>query len=130
MDKRRIEGFLLGCLLFVTAAVFFFLGAKYSLLFSGSSDRETSFVIQHGTMPTSSWPTTTTAPPPAFGSVDLNTVTAEELQRIPGIGETFAQRIVAYREEIGGFTSLEQLKEVQGIGETRYTEWSVYFTLN
>ena len=129
MDKRRTEGFLLGCLLFVTAAVFFFLGAKYSLLFSGSPESETSFVIHHGTTPTSAWPTTTTAPPPSF-SVDINTVTAEELQRIPGIGETFAQRIVAYRDKIGGFTSLEQLKEVQGIGDTRYSEWSVYFTLN
>lgn len=130
MDKRRVEGFLFGCLLIVTAAVFFLLGAKFTALFSDSPEKDVSFVIHPGTEPTSAWATTTTQPLPNQGSVNLNTATAVELQRVPGIGETFAQRIVAYREKIGGFTSLEQLKEVEGIGETRFRSWSVYFTLN
>lgn len=54
--------------------------------------------------------------------LDLNAATAEELQALPGIGETLAQRIVAYREQIGGFRNLEQLLEVNGIGTVKYAE--------
>lgn len=52
--------------------------------------------------------------------MNLNTATAEELQVLPGIGEVLAQRIVAYREQIGGFRNLEQLLEVNGIGTVKY----------
>ncbi|WP_455125169.1 ComEA family DNA-binding protein [Ruminococcus sp.] len=54
--------------------------------------------------------------------LDLNAATAEELQALPGIGETLAQRIVVYREQIGGFRNLEQLLEVNGIGTVKYAE--------
>lgn len=61
--------------------------------------------------------------------IPLNTATKEELMMVPGIGETFAQRILEFRDRIGGFTSLEQLKEITGIGDKRYEQWSVYFEL-
>jgi competence ComEA-like helix-hairpin-helix protein len=49
--------------------------------------------------------------------VDINTATAEELAReLISIGPVKAQRIVAYRQEIGGFVTIEQLLEVTGIG--------------
>lgn len=54
--------------------------------------------------------------------MNLNTATAEELQVLPGIGEILAQRIVAYREQIGGFRNLEQLLEVNGIGTVKYAK--------
>ena len=49
--------------------------------------------------------------------VNLNTAGAAELASLPGIGETLAQRIVAYREENGRFTAPEDLMGVEGIGE-------------
>lgn len=49
--------------------------------------------------------------------VDLNTATSEELEALPGIGEELAGRIVDYRAEHGGFSSVEELLEVPGIGE-------------
>ncbi len=49
--------------------------------------------------------------------IDLNTATDAELQELPGVGEVTAQRILEWRAEHGGFTDVEQLREVSGIGE-------------
>ncbi len=51
--------------------------------------------------------------------LDLNTATAAELQILPGIGPVLAERILDYRAEIGGFSTVEQLLEVRGIGEKK-----------
>ena len=53
--------------------------------------------------------------------LNLNTATFEELCTLPEIGETLAQAIIEYRERIGGFINREQLLEVSGIGEHRYS---------
>jgi competence protein ComEA len=58
--------------------------------------------------------------PGGDGKVDLNTATEEQLDELPGIGEVTAKRIVQWRAEHGRFDSVEQLKEVGGIGETRF----------
>ena len=49
--------------------------------------------------------------------INLNTASAEELTALPRIGEKLAARIVAYREEYGRFVAIEQLMDVDGIGE-------------
>ncbi|MBV8540280.1 MAG: ComEA family DNA-binding protein [Pseudonocardiales bacterium] len=69
------------------------------------------------------------APPPgqppgsaasgAPGAVDLNTATLEQLCRIPGVGKVTAQRILDWRVAHGHFTSVDQLREVSGIGQAR-----------
>lgn len=61
--------------------------------------------------------------------LDLNTATAEELTALPGIGEVLAGRIVAYREANGAFTSVEELLQVDGIGEKRFEAIRDYITL-
>lgn len=63
------------------------------------------------------------------GVLNLNTATKEELMMISGIGEVTATRIVEYRNDIGGFTSLEQLLDIEGIGEKKLAAWSRYLTL-
>jgi competence ComEA-like helix-hairpin-helix protein len=50
---------------------------------------------------------------------DLNLLSLEELQTLPGVGAETARRIVHYREQVGGFRSVEQLGEVSGIGPGR-----------
>lgn len=56
-------------------------------------------------------------PTPSGGElVYINTATSEELQTLPGIGETTAQAIIDYREQNGAFASPEDLDEVDGIG--------------
>jgi competence protein ComEA len=49
----------------------------------------------------------------------LSTASAEQLDEIDGIGPTLAERIVEYRDAHGGFRSIEELAEVEGIGEKR-----------
>ena len=54
--------------------------------------------------------------------VDLNTADATALETLPGIGPALAERILAWRDEHGGFRSVEDLLEVSGIGEGRFAE--------
>ena len=51
--------------------------------------------------------------------VDLNTATLELLDTLDGVGPATAQKILDYREEHGGFGSVEELGQVSGIGEKR-----------
>ena len=53
------------------------------------------------------------------GILDLNTATSAQLQTLPGIGPVIAERIIAYREEVGAFESVGELMNVSGIGEKK-----------
>jgi competence protein ComEA len=59
------------------------------------------------------------APSPADGRIALNRAGADELQQVPGIGPVLAARIVAYRDQNGPFSVVEDLLEVAGIGEAK-----------
>ncbi|MEU4444492.1 ComEA family DNA-binding protein [Actinosynnema sp. NPDC050801] len=53
------------------------------------------------------------------GPLDLNTATKDQLDTLPGVGPVTAQRIVDRRQKRGPFTSLEQLGEIEGIGDAK-----------
>lgn len=61
--------------------------------------------------------------------INLNTCTKEQLLVVPKIGESKAEAIIEYRKKNGGFTQLEDLLKVSGIGEALYSQIKVYFTI-
>lgn len=54
--------------------------------------------------------------------VNINTANVNELDNLPGIGPSLAQRIIEYREENGNFKSIEELQNVKGIGDAKYSD--------
>ncbi|NCC30527.1 MAG: helix-hairpin-helix domain-containing protein, partial [Chloroflexia bacterium] len=54
--------------------------------------------------------------------IDLNRATSAELETLPGVGPVLAQRIVVRRTEQGAYTSVEQLRDVAGIGDKLFAQ--------
>lgn len=78
-------------------------------------------------------PAESAAPPQsdgaAGGRININTAEASELCLLPGIGETLANRIITYRDEHGPFKSLDDIMNVSGIGEAKFSAVSDMITL-
>ncbi len=93
-----------------------------------SADTGTTVTVTEATeSPTAA--ASTTAPQTVPGKVNINTATKEELMTLDGIGEVLAEHILAYRNQYGGFDSLEELMQVSGIGEKRFAAIQPYITL-
>ncbi len=59
----------------------------------------------------------------------INDVGTDELESLPGIGRVLARRIIDYRNQIGRFESLDELKQVSGIGDKLYQKVYPYLKL-
>lgn len=64
-----------------------------------------------------------------LGLIDLNTADQAALETLPGIGPELAARIIAYREANGHFMTKQQIMDVEGIGEGRYSRIEPYLTV-
>ncbi|MES2372413.1 MAG: helix-hairpin-helix domain-containing protein [Bacteroidota bacterium] len=62
--------------------------------------------------------------------IDINTATLEEWKALPGIGEVLANRIIKFRERIGGFVSMEQLHKTYGISDSAFQMIDSYLKLD
>ncbi len=76
---------------------------------------------------TASPPTGTPGGPAAL--VNLNTATEGELDTLPEVGPVTAASILAWRDQHGGFTSVDELLEVDGIGEVTLGKLAPYVTV-
>lgn len=62
--------------------------------------------------------------------LDINTATVEQLKFIPQVGEVLAQRIVQYRDQLGGaYTSLEQLRDIKNVGDKTFERLCTYLDI-
>lgn len=64
------------------------------------------------------------------GLININTASMQELKNLPGIGDSKAQAIISYRENTGIFTSIEQIKKVEGIKEGLFQKIKDKITVN
>ena len=71
------------------------------------------------------------APPPAAAkaAIDLNTATLADLESLPGIGRSTAERIIEHRTKTGGFKKIEELMNVRGIGEASFVKLKALVTV-
>lgn len=63
------------------------------------------------------------------GKININKANAEELQKISGIGESLANKIISYRKENGKFSNIEELRNVSGIGDKKYESIKEYIVV-
>jgi competence ComEA-like helix-hairpin-helix protein len=63
-------------------------------------------------------------------TVNVNTATAEDFDKLPGIGPSFAERMVKYRDALGGFEDLAQLEEIYGLSDSIIVAISPYLSIS
>ncbi|MFT5197111.1 MAG: competence protein ComEA [Cellvibrionaceae bacterium] len=63
------------------------------------------------------------------GIINLNTATKEQLETLPGVGPSTAQKILDYREDNGVFSSIEDVMNVSGIGPAKFENVASYITV-
>ena len=101
---------------------------------SSTSSSKESYQIDEATknnisIITSSNSETTTSQDTTSKLININTASAQELTSLPGIGETKANNIVSYRTENGYFKTIEDLKNVSGIGDATFEQLKDYITV-
>ncbi|MCX6811055.1 MAG: ComEA family DNA-binding protein [Candidatus Berkelbacteria bacterium] len=63
------------------------------------------------------------------GKININTATAAQLDSLPGIGPTYSQRIVDYRNTNGPFSSIDKIQDVKGIGAKTFAKFKDLITI-
>ena len=116
--KERIEN---RTAVFVFAAVAAFLALFTALWGFGARNRA---YLAFSAAPTAELTTAAQA-----ASININAASAEELMKLPGIGEKKAAAIVAYRESHGAFSAIEEIKNVPGVGDGIFERIKGYITV-
>jgi competence protein ComEA len=137
MKKSAIWILLTVTLVFAAFVGGFYMGRNYrhaDIQISGSPSSTHSAPSGSSQSSSGSIPTGTTSPtaPSSTASafpININTATAEQLDQLPDIGPVLAQRIIAYRNEFGPFSSIEDLLNVNGIGEKTLAKIREYITV-
>jgi competence protein ComEA len=93
------------------------------------ADGQQVVIPKRGQAPVASASTSTPDASPTGAIVNINTATAAELDGLQGVGPSTAQKIIAYRTANGGFKSIDELKNVPGIGDAKFAALKPYVTV-
>ena len=125
MKKQAVYWLLLAECVFAALLIGFFLGRNLNRSSVQLSQLpQVTYASEVKTVSEESSEATETA-----DKVNINSATSEQLQTLPGIGPTLAQRIIDYREENGPFSTLLELTNVKGIGLERVNQILDYATV-
>ena len=122
MNKDKLASGVFCCMLVV-------LGICFGFLF-GYNAASSSFTVTVEPTEAQQTDETTVEESKPQGPVDLNTATEEELECLPGIGPALVEDLVAYRQENGPFTMIDQIKNVSGIGEKKFAQMKPYIKVD
>lgn len=93
---------------------------KYIFQKSGEELDDFSYIYQNSSYTSSSY---------TKNKININKATQTELETIPGIGPSTALKIINYRENNGKFSSIEDIKNVSGIGDVKYENIKDYISV-
>ena len=98
----------------------------------GKNDDNSSFVVKDFSDSNSSATSSSgyvSSSSKKYDVVNINSATQTELESLPGIGPSLALKIINYRKENGKFSSIDQIKNVSGIGESKFAELKFFITI-
>lgn len=126
---KKVKETLCGSLVVIATAVLFFVLGMAATHLLGRNDWTTTKVIYVTEPATTTTTSVVPLPTDADGRININVATKDDLMTINGIGDTIAGRIIEYRTKYGPFTSLDQLLEIEKIGEKTLEKWKPFLTV-
>ena len=121
-------------MLSIAIGVVFWIRTPHQTVQPTPSDAETSFIASQAMEPEEQQSRTSSSShrnvqgpiihepsqAPIHSPLDINRANAGELESLPGIGTVLAQRVIAFRESVGRFHTIEDLRSVKGIGAKKF----------
>lgn len=114
-------------LLFTTAILF--MGLMLGILIGRFTSIQTIVVQNQENAHSTHIQPTTNHRNDSYGKININTASVEELSMLPGVGKTYAERIVEHRLKYGLFLSVDDLLNIKGIGEKKLESMKPYITV-